>query len=175
MTHPIGLGVDNYLAIFSGKSYDATGLIYFNARYYNPTTRRFLTEDPSRKGVNWHAYCENNPINKIDPKGLQGTFARPEPLPGVEIGPGGEEIFEVPHRQELYRTIAELHLLEPEDRPPLHLRANFEEAVKAGVAIPTKPRSAPKTIPPAKLTIPPEMLRKLLHKLPPPPPLRKAD
>jgi RHS repeat-associated protein len=45
------------------------GLIYFNARYYDPTTGRFLTEDPSRKGVNWYAYCENDPINKTDPDG----------------------------------------------------------------------------------------------------------
>ena len=33
-----------------GKDYDATGLIYFNARYYDPTTGRFLTEDPSPEG-----------------------------------------------------------------------------------------------------------------------------
>jgi hypothetical protein len=46
------------------------GPIYFNARYYDPITGRFLTEDPSRKGVNWYAYCENDPINRIDPDGL---------------------------------------------------------------------------------------------------------
>ena len=45
------------------------GKIYFNARYYDPITGRFLTEDPSRKGVNWYSYCENNPINKTDPTG----------------------------------------------------------------------------------------------------------
>ena len=47
----------------------APRLIYFNARYYDPTTGGFLTEDPSRKGVNWYAYCENDPINKMDPTG----------------------------------------------------------------------------------------------------------
>jgi RHS repeat-associated protein len=45
--------------------------IYFNARYYDPVTGRFLTEDPSRKGVNWYAYCENNPVNRTDPTGRQ--------------------------------------------------------------------------------------------------------
>ena len=44
-------------------------MIYFNARYYDPITGRFLTEDPSRKGVNWYAYCDNNPVNRIDPDG----------------------------------------------------------------------------------------------------------
>jgi RHS repeat-associated protein len=46
------------------------GLIYFNARYYDPTIGRFLTEDPSRKGVNWYSYCENNPVNRTDPTGM---------------------------------------------------------------------------------------------------------
>jgi RHS repeat-associated protein len=62
------LGSD-YLAAFTGKCYDLTGLIYFNARYYDPTTGRFLTEDPSRQGVNWYAYCNNNPVNLTDPDG----------------------------------------------------------------------------------------------------------
>jgi uncharacterized protein RhaS with RHS repeats len=44
-------------------------LIYFNARYYDPLTGRFLTEDPSRQGVNWYAYCGDNPINRVDMNG----------------------------------------------------------------------------------------------------------
>ena len=50
------------------------GKIYFNARYYDPTAGRFLTEDPARKGVNWYAYCGNNPVNKTDPTGKEGGF-----------------------------------------------------------------------------------------------------
>jgi hypothetical protein len=34
------MGSDS-LASFTGKDYDASGLIYFNARYYDPTTGRF--------------------------------------------------------------------------------------------------------------------------------------
>ncbi len=68
-----------------GKDYDATGLIYFNARYYDPTTGRFLTEDPSRKGVNWYAYCGNNPINKVDRTGRQE-----ESLADVNWRPGAD-------------------------------------------------------------------------------------
>jgi len=63
-------GSNNHLASFTGKEYDDTGFIYFNARYYDPETGRFITEDPSRKGFGWYNYCGNNPINNIDPKGL---------------------------------------------------------------------------------------------------------
>jgi RHS repeat-associated protein len=62
-------GSDIDLLSFTGKEYDDSGLIYFNARYYDPTTGRFLTEDPSRQGSNWYAYCGNNPINMTDPDG----------------------------------------------------------------------------------------------------------
>ena len=62
---------------FTGKDYNASGLIYSNARYYDPATGRFLTEDPSRKGANWYAYCENDPINKTDSTGMDvGDKAR---------------------------------------------------------------------------------------------------
>ncbi len=46
------------------------GKIYFNARYYDPTLGRFLTEDPSRKGHSWYTYCANNPITYTDPTGM---------------------------------------------------------------------------------------------------------
>jgi RHS repeat-associated protein len=62
-------GTQVELASYTGKEYDGTGLLYFNARYYDPSLGRFVTEDPSRKGANWYAYCENNPLNNIDPTG----------------------------------------------------------------------------------------------------------
>lgn len=46
------------------------GLYYFNARWYDPTLGRFITEDPIKDGTNWHVYTNNNPINFIDPTGL---------------------------------------------------------------------------------------------------------
>jgi RHS repeat-associated protein len=64
------LGSDDYRS-FTGKQYDATGLIYFNARYYDPVTGRFLTQDPAIKGINWYGYCENNPLMYVDPRGMQ--------------------------------------------------------------------------------------------------------
>lgn len=48
---------------------DSTGLTYFGARFYDPEVGRFLTDDPARQGLNWYAYCGNNPIKNVDPDG----------------------------------------------------------------------------------------------------------
>ena len=55
---------------YTGKEEDATGLYYFNARYYDPSIGRFITEDPIRSGLNWYAYCGNNPLSFTDPSGF---------------------------------------------------------------------------------------------------------
>ena len=39
-------------------------------RYYDPETGRFLSRDPVQHGRNWYAYCDNNPLNSVDPNGL---------------------------------------------------------------------------------------------------------
>jgi RHS repeat-associated protein len=52
---------------FTGKMQDApTGLMYFNARYYDPTLGRFITEDPAKQGTNWYIYCYNSPLRYVD-------------------------------------------------------------------------------------------------------------
>ena len=43
-----------------------TGLIYMRARYYDPATGRFESEDPAKVDKNWFMYCDNNPINEVD-------------------------------------------------------------------------------------------------------------
>ena len=48
------------------------GLIYMRARYYDPAIGRFISEDPGRNGANWYVYCENNPVNLVDPDGQEG-------------------------------------------------------------------------------------------------------
>jgi RHS repeat-associated protein len=52
-----------------------TGLYYMPARYYSPFQRRFLTKDPEPGSksnpitLNPYQYCENNPMNNVDPTG----------------------------------------------------------------------------------------------------------
>jgi RHS repeat-associated protein len=51
------------------------GLYYFGARFYDPATQRFITEDtfPGIKedpqSLNRYAYAENDPLTNTDPTG----------------------------------------------------------------------------------------------------------
>ncbi|MBR4880840.1 MAG: RHS repeat-associated core domain-containing protein [Clostridia bacterium] len=55
---------------YCGEYYDEeSGLIYLRNRYYDPTSGRFITEDPARDGNNWYVYCGGNPVNSVDPEG----------------------------------------------------------------------------------------------------------
>ena len=46
-------------------------------RIYQPSTGRFLTEDPIRDGLNYYTYCKNNPLFFLDPFGLAAIPATP--------------------------------------------------------------------------------------------------
>jgi RHS repeat-associated protein len=57
---------------------------YYRARYYDPSTGRFLSEDPLRPddGIDLCTYVGNSPTNFTDPRGLYGTDPDvPKPLP----------------------------------------------------------------------------------------------
>ncbi|MGB7848920.1 MAG: RHS repeat-associated core domain-containing protein [Candidatus Acidiferrum sp.] len=65
---------------FTARESDAeTGLYYYRARYYDPSTGRFLSEDPLRfkSGVNFYSYVKNSAVNLKDPYGLCDTADNP--------------------------------------------------------------------------------------------------
>ena len=58
---------------YTGRESDPeSGLNYNRARYYTPTSGRFISEDPIKfnGGVDFYAYAHNNPAVLIDPLGL---------------------------------------------------------------------------------------------------------
>ena len=68
---------------YRGYNYDyTTGLYYLQSRYYNPEWGRFLNVDDTNillstqgenLGANLFAYCNNNPVNRVDYEGRNST------------------------------------------------------------------------------------------------------
>ena len=75
---------------FAGGYTDATGLIYLIHRYYDPATGQFVSVDPL-VGVTGAAYgyAGGDPIDYLDPLGLQCMQARGKPIP-PELSPAEE-------------------------------------------------------------------------------------
>ena len=70
---PIEFGGSSNDLLFSTKERDySTGLDNFGFRYYDSILGKFITRDPSGypDGPNNYLYVNNNPINSIDPLGL---------------------------------------------------------------------------------------------------------
>jgi RHS repeat-associated protein len=66
-------GYDSTRYGYTGRERDAdTGLMYYRARWYDPSQGRFLSEDPIGflGGTNFYAYVDNNPLTNTDPSGL---------------------------------------------------------------------------------------------------------
>ena len=83
---------------FTGKERDAeTGLDFFQARYYSGAQGRFLSVDPENYGArignpqswNAYAYVSNNPLNYIDPTGMD----RIDPQTLIDLGWSADEAF----------------------------------------------------------------------------------
>jgi RHS repeat-associated protein len=46
-------------------------LLQLGVRFYDPQVGRFTQRDPIKDGINWYAYVGGNPVNAVDPDGLQ--------------------------------------------------------------------------------------------------------
>jgi RHS repeat-associated protein len=77
---------------YTGRELDSeTDLYYYRARYYDPSTGRFLSEDPVRLGdggPSLYRYVRNNPVNLVDPSGAQEATAAGAAV-GCVAGPAG--------------------------------------------------------------------------------------
>jgi RHS repeat-associated protein len=64
----------SYVFGFTGEQVDSeTGFIYLRARYMDPSTGRFISQDPiglAGGDVNLYGYVGNHPTNSVDPTGL---------------------------------------------------------------------------------------------------------
>ena len=60
-----------YCGSLGHRSESNTGLIYMRARYYDPATGRFESEDSAKDGANWSLYAHGDPVNMVDPDGRQ--------------------------------------------------------------------------------------------------------
>jgi len=78
---------DRYL--FTGREFDAeTGLYYYRARYYDPATGRFISQDPigfDAGDANLYRYVGNAPTNATDPTGLIAASSYSTALQNIAI------------------------------------------------------------------------------------------
>ncbi|OGS19840.1 MAG: hypothetical protein A2252_04925 [Elusimicrobia bacterium RIFOXYA2_FULL_39_19] len=85
------LGRYSFVGAFGVENDGMSGLFHMGARYYDPTTGRFIQRDPIRGFVsdplslNRYIYCGNNPMNFIDPKGLTATAGTTDPETGETV------------------------------------------------------------------------------------------
>jgi RHS repeat-associated protein len=85
---PGALGTQRFAGQKGYQNDDATGMQLLGARYYLPVLGRFLTQDPIglEGGLNLYAYCDNSPLLRSDPSGLdprkKAAIFMGEPEPG---------------------------------------------------------------------------------------------
>lgn len=58
---------------YTAREVGAQGTLYYRARYYEPATGRFLSEDPIVTFTTPYAYADNDPVLRLDPMGLASS------------------------------------------------------------------------------------------------------
>lgn len=58
-----------YCGIFGYIKDEEINLMKVGASFYDPEIGRWIQKDPILPGVNWWVYCENDPVNGVDPSG----------------------------------------------------------------------------------------------------------
>ena len=92
-------GTDNFYK-YTGQELDKeTGLSYHSARYLDPVIGRFISVDPmlaetpdecGTQGCNLYNYSINNPVNLIDPEGLEPRISYGEAMDEhIKVNRGG--------------------------------------------------------------------------------------
>lgn len=76
-------GTTNNTYTYTGRETDGLGVYYYRARYYNPTTGRFISEDPLGflSGINGYVYVDDDPMDFNDPFGMDKNAPPPSPPP----------------------------------------------------------------------------------------------
>jgi RHS repeat-associated protein len=76
--------------LWQGREYSwATRLYFFRARWYDPITGRWLSNDPIgiSGGLNQYVFCANNPVNRRDAFGLVDDWAGALGFDGPIVSP----------------------------------------------------------------------------------------
>jgi RHS repeat-associated protein len=125
---PAGQGANAYTPrqSYTGQTWIASAGMYdYGARFYDPRTGRFISNDPAQDGTNWSAYVGNNPATFNDPWGLTaitastvggssggrvtGALAQTSVydfLGSLGVNPsGGPSISQLIHEDQVYRSL----------------------------------------------------------------------
>jgi RHS repeat-associated protein len=101
---------------FSTKRFDSdTGLNYYGYRFYNPSIERWMNRDPLGEagGINLYGFVGGDPVNWVDPWGLERWPApdgtHPVGRSGTIVEPGGKIGTFIEENVGSGRTLGEIH------------------------------------------------------------------